>query len=194
MPTIHTARLELIAATPAVARGESDNAPDWHAPLGVAPPEAWPPPYNDTASQAWFARRVEQAAASPGWLLWYVVRRPDAAFPQRLLVGNCGFRGAPDERGSVEIGYSLLPRWQGRGYGTELAASLVTWAFGNPQVERVIAITYPELAASMRVLEKNGFQLTGRGTDRRSLIFELRRTVHEGRVSKAASLHHVGRD
>jgi RimJ/RimL family protein N-acetyltransferase len=193
MPTIQTPRLELIAATPDVARGEAEGAADWYAPLRVAPPEAWPPPYNDTASQAWFARRVEHDAASPGWLLWYVVRRPDAVFPRRLLIGNCGFRGAPDERGSVELGYSLVPSWQRRGYGTELTAALVAWAFGHPRLERVIAITYPELTASIRVLEKNGFQPTGRGADR-SLVFELRRTVYEGRLTKAgAALHDVGR-
>ena len=94
-----------------------------------------------------------------------------------------GFTGPPDARGSVEIGYSLLPEWQGQGHGTELTAALVAWAFSHARVHRVLAVTSPILPASIRVLEKNGFQPMCRGRQAGSLVFELRRGVFECRLA-----------
>jgi RimJ/RimL family protein N-acetyltransferase len=186
MLKLHTARLELVAAPAAVTRNEAAGVTDWFAPLEVEPPAAWPPPFHDQTSQTWFARRIEREPAPRGWLLWYVVRTPDAALHRRVLIGNGGFRGAPDARGSVELGYSLLPPWQGQGYGTELASALVAWAFSHDDVQRVLAVTYPALVASIRVLEKNGFQRICRGADIHSLVFELRRGVFERRLAASA--------
>ena len=186
MLRIRTERLELLAAPAEVTRDEAAGVPQWYAPLDVDPPEAWPPPFNDRHSQASFARRIARHHHDEeGWLLWYVVRRADAAMNPRMLIGNAGFTGAPDTRGSVEIGYSLVPSWHGRGYGTELTAALVTWAFSHTHVARVLAITYPSLVGSVRVLEKNGFQPTCRGKDTRSVVFELRRDVFECRLAAA---------
>jgi [ribosomal protein S5]-alanine N-acetyltransferase len=181
MLSIRTPRLDLVAATAEIARNEAFGVADWYAPLDVEPPATWPPPFNDRRSQLWFARRVQREHGDPGWLLWYVVRQPDSVWDRRILVGNGGFTGAPDSRGSVEIGYSLLPPWHGRGYGTELAAALVGWAFSHEHVQRVLAVTYPSLIASIRVLEKNGFQRTCRGSAAGSVVFELRRGVFECR-------------
>jgi [ribosomal protein S5]-alanine N-acetyltransferase len=183
---IRTARLELIAASADVTANEAAGVPDWFVPLGVGGPESWPPPFNDQLSQTWFARRIARGRTETGWLLWYVLRRGDTMFGP-VLIGNGGFTGPPDRHGSVELGYSLLPSWHGQGYGTELAGALVTWAFGHAHVARVLAVTYPSLIPSIRVLEKNGFQRICHGSDRTSLTFELRRGVFERRL-RAGSL------
>src|SRR5215207_11532796 len=104
MPTIRTARLELIAAAADVTSREAAGASDWYAPLAVQEPEVWPPPFNDERSQTWFARRIAREGTESGWLLWYVVRPRRADGDRRVLIGNGGFTGAPDARGSVEIG------------------------------------------------------------------------------------------
>ena len=183
MLKIRTARLELVAAPADVTRDEACGVADWYAPLGVQRPETWPPPFNDRRSQRWFARRLEREQGGSGWLLWYVMLRSDSAQDRRILIGNGGFTGTPDARGSVELGYSLLPVWHGQGYGTELTAALVAWAFSHEPVQRVLAVTYPALTASIRVLEKNGFQRTCRGGDLRTVVFELRRGVFECRLA-----------
>jgi len=187
---IRTVRLELIAAPADVTVNEAAGAAHWYAPLGVERPDTWPPPFNDQVSQTWFARRIARGRGEPGWLLWYVLRRPDR-MSRPLLIGNGGFTGPPDMRGSVELGYSLLPSCHGQGYGTELAAALVAWAFGHAQVARVLAVTYPSLIPSIRVLEKNGFQRICHGGDRTSLTFELRRAVFEGRLTAASVAGHT---
>lgn len=180
---IRTPRLELVAAEPDVALAEAAGTPDWWRALGVPCPSSWPPPLNDMDSLAWFARGIADDPSALGWYTWYVVHLREG---ERLLIGSCGFKGRPDARGSVEIGYGLLPEHQRQGFGTELTEALVSWAFGHEAVARVLAETLPELVGSVRVLERNGFQLMGRGSARDTILFELRRAVFEQRVPAVA--------
>jgi RimJ/RimL family protein N-acetyltransferase len=179
---IRTPRLELIAAEPDVALAEAAGTADWWRALSVPAPSSWPPPLNDVDSVAWFARNIADDPSALGWFTWYVVHPQGVG---RALIGSCGFKGRPDTRGSVEIGYGLLADHQRQGFGTELTSALVGWAFGHPPVARVLAETLPQLVGSVRVLEKNGFQLLGRGSTQDTILFELRRTVFEQRARHA---------
>ena len=181
MLCIVTPRLELVAAEPAIAVAEAASVQGWCAPLGVEPPGSWPPPLHDARALHWFAMAVSRDPGGLGWYTWYVVRRTG-----RTLIGQAGFEGRPDARGRVEIGYSLLPPFQGAGYGTELVRALTAWAFSHAAVTRVVANTYPELVASVRILEKNGFAFAGRADERGAIRFELRREVFEGRRARNA--------
>ena len=67
--------------------------------------------------------------------MYYFVLLPPAASPQtaaRELVGNGGFKGPPSASGVVEIGYSILPAFQRRGFATEAARCLMAAAFALP--------------------------------------------------------------
>jgi RimJ/RimL family protein N-acetyltransferase len=57
-----------------------------------------------------------------------------------------------------------LQEYQNNGYCSEAVAGLVEWAFSQG-VEGVTAETLPELGASIRVLEKNGFAYIGEGSE-----------------------------
>ena len=82
-------------------------------------------------------------------------------------VGGCGFQqGSGFLRCNVEIGYYLAPALHGRGLGTAVVAALTTLAFALPEVTRVFAPVHAGNAASMRVLQKNGF--VSEGTQRLS--------------------------
>lgn len=78
-----------------------------------------------------------------------------------LVIGNAGFTGPPDAAGKVEIAYGIVPDYEGRGYATEAAAALVTFARADDRVRGVRAQTLPARNASTRVLEKCGFHLAG---------------------------------
>jgi RimJ/RimL family protein N-acetyltransferase len=94
-----------------------------------------------------------------GWGLWYVIVPQNA----RQLAGTVAFKGKPRD-GSCEIGYSLLPGFEGCGYATEAAQRLIGWAFERPEVEQVTAETLPDLTRSIRVMEKCGMRFVGEGT------------------------------
>ena len=175
MVALATAHLELIAATPETAIAETTGEPQWWRRLGASGPASWPPPLNDADALRWFAESIAIDPEGVGWYTWYVLER-DAPAPRRLI-GNAGFTGRPDAHGSAEIGYSLLPPHQRQGYGTELVGALIEWAFAHRDVQRVMAETYPDFIASVRVLEKNGFRIAGRAVRPGAIRFELRRTV-----------------
>ncbi len=75
---------------------------------------------------------------------------------EQVLVGNGGFKGAPDETGTVEMGYEIAPEYWNRGYATEAVRGLIDYAFTHKPVNAVIAHTLAEKNASNRVLQKVG--------------------------------------
>ena len=164
---IETPRLKLIAGTEGIAAAEMDGAPALARVLGAAVPETWPP---DAVRDALchFLMLCHDHPEWEGWLTWYAIR-VDAGAPK--LCGSIGFRGPPDERGMIEIGYSVLPEYQGSGFATEMVAGLVRWAVCQPGVRIIEAETDFDNPASIRVLEKNAFVRVGEGSEPGAIRF-----------------------
>jgi hypothetical protein len=72
-------------------------------------------------------------------------------------IGTAGFYGPPDESGQVIIGYGMVSREWGNGYGTEAVACLIEICRRDGGVTAILADTELDNVASQRVLEKNGF-------------------------------------
>jgi ribosomal-protein-alanine N-acetyltransferase len=87
-----------------------------------------------------------------GWWTYFPVHKAD-----NTLIGTCGYKGKPDETGTVEIGYEITKDYQHRGYATELGRALVKNAFSFQQVNSIIAHTLADHNASTKVLSKCGF-------------------------------------
>lgn len=75
------------------------------------------------------------------------------------VIGLGGYKGPP-QAGKVELGYSVAPMHQGRGYATEAVSTLASHALTFPTVQQVVAHTLAKPSASTRVLEKCGFKKT----------------------------------
>ncbi len=87
-----------------------------------------------------------------------------------VAVGQMGFKGLPDEQGQIELGYGINPSYQNRGYATEMARALVAWASTQPAVTTITAESLVDNAASIRVLEKVGFERVGERLDEEGLL------------------------
>jgi RimJ/RimL family protein N-acetyltransferase len=173
---LETERLTLVPATMAMLDAELTGREALARVLGADVASPWPPPLNDEASNRWVARHLEKHPEAEGWTMWYfLLRRGGGEAP--IAVGNGGYKGAPAEDGTVEIGYSIVEAYQRRGLATEAAGALVGRAFEHAAVTRVIAETLPHLTPSIRVLEKSGFTLVGPGSEEGSIRFELARTA-----------------
>jgi len=59
----------------------------------------------------------------------------------------------------AEIGYSLLPGFWGKGYGSEISKELVSRAFSFDFIHSLMAIIDPENQASRKILLKSNFKL-----------------------------------
>ncbi|HLQ66023.1 MAG TPA: GNAT family N-acetyltransferase [Candidatus Limnocylindrales bacterium] len=154
---LETKRLRLIAGHEAIVRAEIDDRAEMARLLGVAVPGTWPPPLNDEASIRYFLRFTLEHPGAVGYGCWYWMLKPTKRSGAALLIGNGGFKGLPSEDGTIEVGYSVLEGYQGKGYATEGVRALIEWAFRDSRVRRVIAETMTDGAASQRVLRKNGF-------------------------------------
>lgn len=157
---IHTDRLDLIAGTIRHLDAELASASALAELLGVAIPAGWPPGEYDRPAIEFFRSRVAGDNDAFGWYVWYAVLRSNNDEPS-TLVGGGGYHGPPDPAGIVEIGYSILPQFEGRGFASELVRGLVAHAFSAPDVRRMIAHTTSANIGSVKVLERNGFQRVG---------------------------------
>jgi ribosomal-protein-alanine N-acetyltransferase len=150
-------RLRLVPATAESVEAEMADPARLGRLIDAEVPDDWPP---ETLREAlpryhqWHREHPEWT----GWLEWYGVRL-DLAAP--VLCGSAGFHGPPDDRGMVEVGYSVLPAHRRRGLATEMVAALVLWARTQSAVCRVEAETTVDNPASIRVLEHVGFRLVG---------------------------------
>jgi RimJ/RimL family protein N-acetyltransferase len=71
------------------------------------------------------------------------------------VIGKAGFYRMPD------IGYILRPDHQGQGMASEALTAVIAHVFATRPVETLTADVDPENAASIRLLERLGFQQTG---------------------------------
>ena len=77
-------------------------------------------------------------------------------------VGGVGFLiGRDIARISAEMGYWLSEELWGHGIATRAVAAMSDWAFDNYKLSRVFAMAFAHNAASIRVLEKAGFEREG---------------------------------
>ncbi|MBI5266505.1 MAG: GNAT family N-acetyltransferase [candidate division Zixibacteria bacterium] len=172
---LFTHRLELVAATLDHICAELESTQHLATMLDAQIDPEWPPGEYDRQAQEFFRDRMRAGGeAVAGWYVWYVILRGGVE-QGSVLVGTTGFLGPPNDRGEVEIGYSILPAWEGKGYATELVQALVGHAFQDLRVRKVIAHTTADNPASQRVLEKAKFRRVGEGADPGQLRFEVSR-------------------
>lgn len=80
-----------------------------------------------------------------------------------VIVGTIG---AYDyECGRIEVGFSVVQGWQGRGFATEALRTVLVYLTENEGISCVTAWCAAENAGSRRVLEKAGMQLIGTKKD-----------------------------
>jgi ribosomal-protein-alanine N-acetyltransferase len=118
------------------------------------------------------ARQVHQNPAAEPWLLRPIVVRRGS----HPVAGTINFHAGPDERGMVEVGYVLLPRFRGRGYAIEAVQALFDWAERDPRVSVFRASVSPHNERSLNLIGKLGFRQVGEQMDPEDgleLVFEL---------------------
>lgn len=87
----------------------------------------------------------------------FAIATPDEA------IGGIGLDFGDDvHRFSAELGYWLGEPFWGRGIMTEAVRRFTAWAFEHLEVYRISAAVFDGNVASIRVLEKAGFEREGR--------------------------------
>jgi aminoglycoside 6'-N-acetyltransferase len=153
----------------------------------VARYQTWDTPYPLAEARRFVA---EQSAADPRALGWfqYAVERHD----EPGLIGDVGVCRS-DEGRQAELGFTLAPAHQGRGYAREAVTRIVDFLLVEEELHRLTAGTDGRNVRSARLLERVGFRregylvastwIKGEWTD--DLLFgllgsEWRRSSHRG--------------
>lgn len=103
-------------------------------------------------ARAYIERGPRTMFARYGFSLLVVERKDDGA-----ALGMCGLIQR-DSLDAPDIGYAFLPRAWGHGYARESAAAVLAHGHATLGLPRILAITDPDNAASIKLLEDIGMQ------------------------------------
>lgn len=77
------------------------------------------------------------------------------------MIGNGGFHKWEHQHRKAELGYWLLPEYQGKGLASEAISAMINYGFENMSLHRIEAEVETENSASSKLLDKMGFSLEG---------------------------------
>ena len=155
---IKTNNLQLLICERSHVKALLHNRSELAAILQVNIPDSWP---NFPEAFALPADDFHDSSLLPSdWNGYFFIYPKD-----RVLVGNGGFKGQPDDSGIVEIGYEIASEYWNHGFATEAAQGMIDYAFAHEQVRTVIAHTLAYVNASNKVLQKVGMQFVAEVDD-----------------------------
>jgi ribosomal-protein-alanine N-acetyltransferase len=103
------------------------------------------PPYGDRAI---VLRETGQVVGSVGFA--------PCLMPFGLLPS---FQGTDRFTSEIGLFWALFPKQQGRGYATEAAAAMISYAFDELRLRRIVATTEHDNARSINVMRRLGMRL-----------------------------------
>jgi RimJ/RimL family protein N-acetyltransferase len=78
------------------------------------------------------------------------------------MIGDIGIH--PFEQNQTEIGFTISPQFQQKGFGVEAVARILKYLFEENQYYRIIARTHPQNIGSINLLKRLGFRQEGHFT------------------------------
>ncbi len=97
---------------------------------------------------------LEGNPANEGWTMNAIVQGD-------TIVGNAGFKGAPNPVGDVELGYTVLTAHRRKGIAVAATRLLIERCIHEPSVTGLFATIAPDNAASIATIRASGFVLAG---------------------------------
>ncbi|MEO2062272.1 MAG: GNAT family N-acetyltransferase [Christiangramia sp.] len=122
------------------------NSPKWLANIGDRQV------YSVETAERYIAERIVAQREKFGYASFTLLRREDS-----VKIGVCGLYRR-DGLQLVDLGFALLPKYEGFGYAFEACQELIQKASEDFKIEELAAITLPQNVASRKLLEKLGFQ------------------------------------
>jgi aminoglycoside 6'-N-acetyltransferase len=122
----------------------------------VARYQGWDAPYSAEAGERFIRQMMTAHPDTPGeWFQFAVALR--ATGP---LIGDCAAMPRADDPRQCEIGFTIAPEYQGRGYATEAVRLLLGYLFARGK-HRITAVCDARNAASVAVLERLAMRREG---------------------------------
>ena len=173
VPPIESERLSLVWMSPTFMQASLDGrVPDAERAIGAKLPFGWP----DGETRRRLEMRLEQMLKEPEFGQWLLRTMVERASGQ--VIGIINFHGPPDQNGRAELGYTVFEPHRRRGYASEAAGAMMSWARAEPGVHVFVLSISPQNEPSLAMAAKLGFSQVGTQIDEvdgLEWIFELSR-------------------
>jgi RimJ/RimL family protein N-acetyltransferase len=149
-----------------------------------------------TRFQGWVPTSVEDAIRFIEEDICHVMNQPDTWFQlgiflsdAKTLIGDLGIHFLPEDS-AVEIGVTIDPMFQGRGFASEAVGGVMGFLFDSLQKSKIVASVDPKNQKSMELMAGLGFLLKGifphsvlfRGEWVDDAVFEMTRKQWQNRT------------
>lgn len=108
-------------------------------------------------AEAFVSKQIEHSPDQPGTWFQYAI----ALTESNQTIGDCAIHTLADEPQIVELGFTLAPEHQGKGYMNEALCALIDYVFGFLKKHKMIAFTDVRNIKSIQVLERLGMRREG---------------------------------
>jgi ribosomal-protein-alanine N-acetyltransferase len=155
--------IELRPMTPAFIEAILDRRrAEAAALLDVVLPEEFP----QEGERRFLELRLSQMRDNPAFRTW----PPSVVVLDGRMIGHAGYHGPPgvnstQNPSAVEYGYTIYPRWRGKGFATEAAVMLMDRAKELAGIRHFVLSVAPDNAPSIAIVRKLGFVKTGEHVD-----------------------------
>jgi len=119
-----------------------------------------------------FISKIQALTKKNGSMMWAITL---AGKPR--LIGTVVYWNVVKEKQEAELGYELLPEYQGKGIMNEAVRKVIGFGFGDLKFKTIVAEPKKGNARSIKLLEKLGFRLSGE-TDNGYLTYTICRSEH----------------
>lgn len=137
------------------------------------------PPLADMNAARELLSEIQDSVRQGTFLKWGIARLSDD-----LLIGTATIYNLDLSNGRAEIGYALGRAHWGRGYMSETLNAMLGYAFDELHLRRLEADADPRNAASIRSLERLGFQQEGYLRERWNVDGEIQDALFFGLLKR----------
>ena len=89
------------------------------------------------------------------------------------LIGTICYWNISEDNSTADIGYELQPFYQGKGIMQEAVVKVISYGFETMKLNSINADLHPDNSPSVKLLERNGFVLTGKSEN--TVIYSLKK-------------------
>ncbi len=119
-----------------------------------------------------FILKISNLIANNESLYWAIAFNDEPS----LLVGTICLWNFSEDKSVAEIGYELMPEYQGKAIMQEAIKAVIDFSFNKIQLRKIEAYTHQQNAKSSALLEKLDFKLSSKRPDESEphlIIYEL---------------------
>ena len=101
-----------------------------------------------------YLEKMQQGVTKGEWIIWGI------HFEEEGFVGSICLWNLSEEKSTADIGYELLPAFQGRGIMSEAIPLVIQYGFQEMNLSRIDAEVHPQNIPSISLLDKYGFAVS----------------------------------